>query len=53
MKRSHRQWHRRVWMLLLPLLVVVLGLATWWRSAEPVNSALPLAVPAPVPTQGG
>ena len=53
MKRNHRQWHRRVWMLLLPLLAAVLGLAVWWRSAEPVNGTLPHTVPAPVAAQGG
>ena len=53
MKRTHRQWHRRGWMLLLPLLAAVLGLAVWWRTAEPVNSALPAAAAGPVATRVG
>jgi hypothetical protein len=41
MKRSHRRWHRRAW-LLLPALLAVLLLAAWWdRRAPPAAPDLP------------
>jgi hypothetical protein len=53
MKRSHRRWHRRVWLLLAPLLLLVIGLAVLLRNAEPRNAALPATLLAPAAQQGG
>ncbi len=52
MKRAHRKWHRRTWLVLAPLLAVVIGLALVSRVAEPVNSELPAFLVAPAAKQG-
>jgi hypothetical protein len=53
MKRSHRQWHRRVWLLLAPLLVAVMGLLLLARTELPINAELPTALVPPAAQQGG
>jgi hypothetical protein len=45
-KRAHRRWHRRVWVVLAPALAAVLLLSLWLRSDWPTNAD----VPAPVVT---
>ena len=53
MKRGHRKFQRRAWLLLAPLLAAVIGLALLWRSAEPRNTGLPAVLVAPAAGQGG
>ncbi len=41
MKRGHRKWHKRIWLLLGPILFVLLGLDLSLRPDAPVNNVLP------------
>ncbi len=44
MKRSHRRWHRLIWALLLPGLIVLLVSASRDRPGPAVNAVLPPAL---------
>jgi hypothetical protein len=35
MKRAHRRWHRRIWLVLPLLLAAILGAALWVRPPTP------------------
>jgi hypothetical protein len=52
MKRTHRRWHRRAWVLLAPVLLLVIGLAMALRPAEPHRADLPASLQAPATGQG-
>lgn len=44
MTRVHRRWHRLIWALLLPGLVVLLLLALWVRGDQATDGVLPPAL---------
>jgi hypothetical protein len=52
MKRTHRKWQRRVWLLLAPSAAAVIILALLWRSDVPANADWPGFL-APVSLTGG
>jgi hypothetical protein len=41
MKRVHRRWHRRAWLLVTPAAAVVLWLALVSRADMPANADFP------------
>jgi hypothetical protein len=41
MKRAHRKWQRRAWVLLAPAAAAVIALALLWRSDVPTNADWP------------
>lgn len=52
MKRVHRKWQRRAWLLLAPSAAVVVVLALLWRSNVPANADWP-GILAPASLNGG
>jgi hypothetical protein len=52
MKRIHRRWHRLIWALLLPGLVVLLLLTEPVPGDPPADAVLPPAL-ASSPLEGG
>jgi hypothetical protein len=53
MKRSHRRWHRLIWLIAGPAIISGLGVAVSVRSAQPVGAALPAALLPDVVLEGG
>lgn len=53
MKRAHRRWHRRAWLLLAPVLVAVLGAAVVVRTGEPRGTDVPAPLHAAPVAEGG
>lgn len=52
MKRAHRKWQLRAWLLLAPSAAVVIALALMWRSDVPANADWPGFL-APAAQTGG
>lgn len=48
MKRKHRQWQRRAWLLLAPAAGAMLVLALMYRQDVPANIEWPAFLVAPV-----
>ena len=44
MKRIHRRSHFIIWLILAPVLIGIIALATSQRPGEPVNDTLPPAL---------
>ena len=52
MKRAHRKWQQRAWLLLAPGAAAVVVLALLWRSDVPANADWPSFL-APASLTGG
>lgn len=53
MKRVHRKWHRRAWLLLTPAAAVVTWLALVSRADVPANADFPAFLEKALATESG
>ncbi|MEM9171808.1 MAG: hypothetical protein AAGA84_03800 [Pseudomonadota bacterium] len=44
MRRAHRRWHRRLWLGVVSLIIMVMVVAIQQRKPEPVNVDLPASL---------
>lgn len=52
MKRVHRKWHRRAWLMVAPAAALLITLALWHRAEAPVNNTWPAVLAAPAVKAG-
>ena len=51
MKRAHRRWHRRGWLVWAAVLLVLIVAALWARTAVPANADWPAALVGSTPPE--